>query len=310
MTGSRIDDLERRYRREITASFDRPLESPPTASVILVTYRTERSAFERTLEALGAQTAPSFEIIVVDNGNDWPVARVVEQFDRVTAFARLQRNCGVTVGRNLGAALAAADLLVFLDDDAIPDRGFVEGHVRAHDGTVRGVDTDVVGVRGRVRTSTGTIYNRLQSWYDLGDEPRPYYLNTEGNSSYDRTAYRSVGGFEEDLGGVAGHEGIDLTYRLVVDGGYDRDQFVYHPDPVIEHDMATDAVSYLRKRTVQRYNRRRLSDARPGIDDFAASYPSPEPDPIDPIDLPIAYAFDGLTRVGCTLKEWRADRTG
>jgi len=295
----RVADLPLSDRRHVVATVDDPPEGTVSASVVLVTYRSDRSEFESVLEAVDGQTAGDIEAVVVDNGTDWPVHRAVTAFDAVTAYVRLDRNRGVTTARNLGARVASSELVVFFDDDAVPARDCVEAHRRAHSG-------DVLGVRGRVLTTTDTFYNRRQTWYDLGDEVRPYHLNTEGNCSYDRATFLSAGGFDERLAGRAGHEGSDLTYRLV-DSGHDRDSFVYHPDPVVYHDIDDSALSYLRKRISRRYHKRRLIERRPQLWDFVCSYErqATDDDRLDRRDRVLAYAFGAASRVGCTLRELR-----
>ncbi|WP_436926277.1 glycosyltransferase family 2 protein [Halosimplex amylolyticum] len=292
----RVAELPSSYRDEVDASFDDPPPSAVAASVVVVTYHTSPDDLEAALAALDEQTAENMEVIVVDNGNDWPVARLARTFDRVSSFVRLERNRGVTVGRNVGAHVASSELVVFLDDDAVPESDFVAAHRRAHEGRV-------VGVRGRVLTTKDTFYNRRQSWYDLGGTPVPYHLNTEGNSSYDRETFLSAGGFDGGLAGRAGHEGIDLTYRLVTDG-YDRDQFIYHPDPVIYHDIDSQPVSYLKKRATRRYYKRRLARERSGLEAFVDSYETPDGgDSMTDRDRFLAHAFSVASRVGCRFLE-------
>lgn len=293
----RVADLPASYRREVAAAADDPLSCAVGASVVVVTYRTDREELEPTLETLDDDSAGDVEVIVVDNGTDWAVEQSFEAFDAVSAYVRLERNCGVTVARNLGAHLASAELVVFIDDDVLLENDFVAAHRCAH-------ETDVLGVRGRVLTTKDTFYNRRQTWYDLGETVRPYHLNTEGNSSYDRETFLSVGGFDERLAGRAGHEGSDLTYRLV-DSGYDRDRFVYHPDPVVYHDIDDHPLPYLRKRIHRRYYKRRLLERRPQLWDFVCSYEhsTTDADSFNRRDRLLAHAFGASTRLGCALLE-------
>lgn len=295
----RIDRLDATYRDEIETWFDDPAETRPEASVVVVTYRTPAEAFEELLSALDAQSAGAFEVVVVDNGTAWDAESAAIESDRVTAYAELRRNRGVTFGRNLGAALAVADVLVFVDDDAVPGPRFVEAHLDAHDG-------DVVAARGRVLPIEDSLYNRLQSWYDLGDEVIPYFLNTEGNASVDREAFRAVSGFDERLGGRAGHEGIDLTYRLLR-SGYDREQVLYVPDAVVHHDNAADLRSYLKKRAVGKHYRAELAARRPEVFEFARTYSPPDRarERRGRLDRVAAIALDAAARIGCSLFELR-----
>ena len=67
-------------------------------------------------------------------------------------------------------------------------------------------------------------------------------LNTEGNASIKRDALVAVGGFAA----MFGHEGVDLTGRLVE--RYGPDAVWYSPEPVIYHDYVSSFRGYLAKR--------------------------------------------------------------
>lgn len=252
-------DLEERY----TA-----VQEAPT-SVVVVTYQTPKREFERMLAGLEDQTDRQFETIVVDNGNEWSVESVVADSRFVDRYVALDRNRGVTVARNLGAARATGDLLVFLDDDAIPDAEFVAAHRRAHD------HLDIVAARGKVRAKTDSIYNALATWYDLGDETFSFLLNIEGNTSIDADTFEAVGGFDDRLTGRAGHEGVELTHRLV-ERGYERDKIVYYPDAVIYHDQATSLWKFVRKKVANERTTRLLKRNHVEVHEFARSYETPE----------------------------------
>ncbi|ELZ31808.1 glycosyltransferase [Halogeometricum pallidum JCM 14848] len=289
----RFADLPERYRAVVETFFDESQVAEPAASLVVVTYQTDRDAFESVLSALRSQTDDDFELVVVDNGVEWNLAARLREVDGGAVYAELVRNCGVTLARNLGARLGDADFLLFLDDDAVPASDFVAAHRCAH------AAEDIVAVRGRVVPQSRTFYNSLQRWYDLGDRPRPFLLNIEGNTSIDRDAYRSVSGFDEELGGRAGHEGIDLTYRLMR-AGYDRESVVYRPEPVVYHDYATSLLSYLEKRIVSRCHRKRLSMRRPELFEFAGAYSPPDDGAFEqsPAERFTHLALDAVTRLG------------
>ena len=247
--------------RDVVRLHDR--ETPLTVVVLL--YRTARDEFERVLDRLAAQTDADFDVVLVDNGTSWDVVEAVQPYPFVSTYVELTANHGVTVGRNVGAAAAACETLVFLDDDALPAHDFVAQHARIHR------ERDVVAVRGRVVPKTDAIYNRLQTWYDLGDEPRPYYINIEGNASFDADAFRAVGGFDEALRERAGHEGIELSYRLA-ESARSGKALLYHPAPVVYHDYATSLRGYVRKVVYARKMRDQLERWYPDVFEYARQY--------------------------------------
>ena len=259
-----IRTLPHRYRESVTHVEREPPTTAVAVSVIVTTFRTPRTALREALDGLDGQTAGDFETIVVDNGNDWDVASTARENGVVTGYLALDGNPGVTVGRNLGAHLAEGDLLVFLDDDAVPASDFVDQHRRIH------AERDVVAVRGRVKPKHASVFNELQAHYDLGASPRPYYVNVEGNASFDRETFLACSGFDEGLTGRAGYEGAELSYRLVTHAG--RDRVLYHPAPVIYHDYATGVVQYFRKRTALERSRQQLLAEYPDLWRFITSY--------------------------------------
>lgn len=97
------------------------------ASVIVCTYNRAQS-LERTLSALGAQNIePSvrWELLVVDNNSSDGTRATVERF--AAAWSALavryifERTQGLSYARNRGIAEARGDILLFTDDDVLPE---------------------------------------------------------------------------------------------------------------------------------------------------------------------------------------------
>ncbi|MBI3431366.1 MAG: glycosyltransferase family 2 protein [Hydrogenophilales bacterium] len=94
----------------------------PRFSVVIPAFNAE-STLARAIESVRAQSWPAHEIIVVDDGSTDDTADVARHFgDAVRLIG--QRNSGVSVARNAGAAAATGDWLAFLDADDwyAPDR--------------------------------------------------------------------------------------------------------------------------------------------------------------------------------------------
>jgi glycosyltransferase involved in cell wall biosynthesis len=104
-------------------------------SVVVTTYEWPE-ALDAVLRALASQSDADFEVVVADDGSGPATAAVVERW-RESFAARLvharQRDEGFRLARvrNLGAAEAAGDYLVFVDGDCIPRRHFVSAIRRA-----------------------------------------------------------------------------------------------------------------------------------------------------------------------------------
>lgn len=93
-------------------------ESPivkPQFSVLIPTYNREQHVRE-AVESVLAQTWPSFEIFVIDDGSTDETPRTLARFgSRIHVIQ--QANRGPEVARNRAAAQASGDYLVFLDSD-------------------------------------------------------------------------------------------------------------------------------------------------------------------------------------------------
>jgi GT2 family glycosyltransferase len=89
---------------------------PPAATVVIVT-RNRVEELRRALESALRQSAP-VEVLVVDDGStDGTADAVAREFSAARVF-RSDRSRGLVVQRNAAARLAAAPVLVSLDDDA------------------------------------------------------------------------------------------------------------------------------------------------------------------------------------------------
>ncbi|MHB1402049.1 MAG: glycosyltransferase family 2 protein [Thiobacillus sp.] len=93
----------------------------PRFSVVIPAFNSA-ATLARAIESVRAQSWPAHEIIVVDDGSTDASAEIAAGFDGVRLIR--QKNSGVSVARNAGAAAASGDWLAFLDADDwyAPDR--------------------------------------------------------------------------------------------------------------------------------------------------------------------------------------------
>ena len=100
------------------------------ATIIVCTYNRCESLRD-TLRALRAQEVGKpglWEVIVVDNNSKDQTALAVEEFRRVWPLLRYEFEPmqGLSHARNHGIAAARGDLLLFTDDDVLPDPDWLE----------------------------------------------------------------------------------------------------------------------------------------------------------------------------------------
>src|SRR5206468_11100188 len=123
---------------------------------------------------------------------------------------------GLPNARNVGVGLAKGDVVLFLDDDSIPDPGLVRFHGESY------ADPDVSGVGGRVqggydaggaaigkfRASDGKVVRNFGGTMRCDVDHLP-----GGNMSFRRDVFARVGGFDKAYGGSAIGEETDFCLR-------------------------------------------------------------------------------------------------
>ncbi|HTB63408.1 MAG TPA: glycosyltransferase family A protein, partial [Opitutales bacterium] len=88
-------------------------------SVLVCTHNPRADFMQRTLAALRAQTLLPYqwELIVIDNASQWPVAREFDFSWHPHARVVVESTLGLTPARLRAIREATAELLVFVDDD-------------------------------------------------------------------------------------------------------------------------------------------------------------------------------------------------
>lgn len=99
-------------------------------SIIVCTYNRAQSLCD-TLNALKDQQSTAereWEVVVVDNNSKDDTQRVVEEFQRGWPLLRyeFESEQGLSHARNHGIAAARGDILLFTDDDVLPEPDWLE----------------------------------------------------------------------------------------------------------------------------------------------------------------------------------------
>ncbi|RLK52564.1 glycosyltransferase [Microbacterium telephonicum] len=220
-------------------------EPLPRVSVIVSHYR-QPGQLARTLAALAGQThpRPRVEVIVADDGSPEPPVvppgvRVVSQPDRGFRLAAV---------RNLGAAHATGDVLVFLDADTVPEPGFLTaltrmpalapdvvtvGRRRHADLTDVDPSPDIRGaVAGRQLEEPRWLASAYRDARDLLDaDDRSYRHMIGAVLCCARGMFDAAGGFDESFDSYGG-EDWEWAYRAWRRGAV----FAHVADAVAWHD--------------------------------------------------------------------------
>jgi len=216
----------------------------PRASIVIVHHRG-RARLIRTLAAVTAQAeAESSEVIVADNASrEGAAGEIGRLFPRVRVLSR-ERNEGFASGCRVGADAAAADWLVFLNDDAVPEPGWLAQFLE----TAAALPADVHTVAGRLTDSTGTLDDFTDGFlvFDghafsagaggpvtpaLGGAPGDERLFAcGGNMLVRRSEFLESGGF--DAGYFAYLEDVDFGWRQWIFGN----RILYEPRASARHE--------------------------------------------------------------------------
>ncbi|HKW60260.1 MAG TPA: glycosyltransferase family 2 protein [Candidatus Dormibacteraeota bacterium] len=203
---------------------------------IAIPTHQRRESLAQVLRGLARQTcAPGFfsVVVVCDGCSDGTQAMLHE---RQSPFEMLVLELDPAVGpaaaRNHAMAQIVTPIVLFLDDDVIPDERLVEVHVKHHD-----QDSEVVVIgplvpprrmqQPWIRWEADTLQKQYED-IEAGiwaPTPRQFYT---GNASVRREHIVAVGGFDP---GFKRGEDVDLAFRLQRRGLH----FVFEPRAVGVH---------------------------------------------------------------------------
>jgi GT2 family glycosyltransferase len=201
--------------------------APAPALTVVVPSYNRRASLEMVLGGLAAQRGlpdGAAEVLVVLDGSTDDSAEMLAAWERAGRLPGLrwarQPNAGQAAARDAGARGAAAPVLVFLDDDVVPEPDCLAGHLAWH---ARGARIAVLGDCEIVRAETDPPFYRQFVWgwweelYSSRVRPGrvPCYTDfCAGNVSLRRDDYLASGGFDPAFRGYGG-EDYDLGYRLL-----------------------------------------------------------------------------------------------
>jgi len=230
-----------------------------TGSTSVVIPTIGRPAYVRTLvlSLLDADTAPD-EVLVVDNrpsdgGTAAMVARDFADEPRVRYLA--EPVPGASRARNRGLRAARGELVAFLDDDVVADRGWLAAIHETWAATPgAGCVTGLI-LPAELETPAQLLVQAYGGFdkgfrrrvYDLGDNRLdhplyPYLVGAYGsgaNALFDRRALLRLGGFDERLGPgtpTRAGEDLDVLLRTVLDGA----AVAYEPAALVRHHHRSD----------------------------------------------------------------------
>jgi glucosyl-dolichyl phosphate glucuronosyltransferase len=229
-----------------------------TSGTVIVCTRDRQHLLSGCLASLDDQTAApeEFDVLVVDNGSTDGTAGLLAEWAAVEPDRRRvihEPVAGLSKARNTGiAAVAGAgaagrperDIVVFLDDDALAPKGWVDAHLNIYE---QAPETAAAGGPVVLTWPEGRPHwlgPQLEHWFsalDHGERPGPFPTDHGPygtNMSLRLGALRTVGGFTEQLGrkrrSLLSSEEAELWRRLW-SGGF---TVAYDPAALVLHRVA------------------------------------------------------------------------
>ncbi len=219
---------------------------------VICTYRNP-NLLKLAIESVVSQTLErdSYEVIVVDNNSSDETENVVQWFiqhgHRNVRYV-FERRQGLSFARNRGVDEARAEIVAFIDDDAVADREWLSELLAVYDS-----DPDIWAVGGKIAGRWETERPawlpdhmlRALSLIDWGPSVRPLAWPERiigANCSFRRLVFREVGRFDEALGRkgkvLIGNEDTEIQQRIHALGK----KIVYTPKALVFHWVPRERV--------------------------------------------------------------------
>jgi len=171
----------------------------PAVSVVIPTRNRSARCAELLKSLVGQTVGPDrFEVLVIDDSSTDDTSDVLASAAADAPYhllaLRTPANRGPAAARNLGWRAASAPLVAFVDDDCLPEDGWLAAGIAAFE------DHPALGVaQGCTRVPDGVDLSKLQGWYvwRVISEATPYF--DACNIFYRRAALEQAGGFDEEL---------------------------------------------------------------------------------------------------------------
>ena len=189
-------------------------------SVIIPTYQREKVLLD-TLAGLIKQIEPGDEILVMDQTQAHETG-TTSQLAAWNASGLIKWIClqepSITKSMNLGAIRAKNEILLFLDDDIVPDGGLLKAHREVYQ------KSDIWAVAGQV----------IQPWQSSASQNINEVM--AGNLSVLKSKFFEVGGFDENFRAVAYRFEKEFAERLIERGG----KILFESSAIIQHLQAVN----------------------------------------------------------------------
>lgn len=222
-----------------------PLDRPGAEVTVAVATLNRPDGLERCVAAILAGRVMPADVVVVDQSSDHATARLVTAAacDPMVPVRYIrQPRRGLAASRNAAMAHASQPVVVFTDDDCVPDAGWLERIVAGfHSAEQPDAVTGRVLPLGPERPGFYAVSTRASTVRaTYRGRAVPWAVGSGGNTAVKREWLHRIGGFDERLG--AGSPGLsaedmDLFYRLLRAGA----TVLYEPAAIVFHERQSGA---------------------------------------------------------------------
>lgn len=207
-------------------------------SIIIPTYNRVKN-LEEAFDSIISQTTLPKEVIIVDDSDNDKIEKLIEyrkqEFKEKGMFLKYVRNKrerSLAIARNIGIENTTEDIILFLDDDVVLDKKYIEEILRIYEEY-----PTALGVQGYI-TNTVTVlskfWNRINKLLFRGyleknkcrvlsstNTTYPYLLDkviscqwlSGSNQSYKKSVLKNFK-YDENLKRYSYKEDVDLSYRV------------------------------------------------------------------------------------------------
>jgi GT2 family glycosyltransferase len=240
---------------------------------VVVPVHDNAALTRRCLELVLADLPPGCEVVVVDDASTDETPELLRSFGERIRVLRMEENVGFARACNEGAAAAGGELLVFLNNDTEPRRGWLEALVACAE---REPEADAIGAKLVYPTGTvqhagvvfgqdgypHNLYAGLPEDHPAVNRSRRLQAVTAACMLVRRASFERVGGFDE--GYENSLEDVDLCLRIGGEGGevhYCHEAVVVHLESISRgrRDRFERSVDLYRRRWREQVRRDDLS---------------------------------------------------
>jgi glycosyltransferase involved in cell wall biosynthesis len=199
-------------------------------SVIVPVYN-DSERLRKCLDSLDNQTYShdAYEVIVIDNGSDIPVAGLIDSFQQAVATKEIRP--GSYAARNRGISLAKGEIIAFTDSDCIPaqdwlERGVSQLQKNPDCGFLAG--RVILTFRNPARLSAAEVYEKFKA-FNQKKKVEKYKHGVTANLFTRKKTFDRIGKFDTRLKSGGDAQWGKRVCQLGLEAVYAEDVRVFHP---------------------------------------------------------------------------------